>query len=582
VIDDIPTRFLDKWRRLLNLAAELFDVPAALIMRLNPTNLEVLVASQNSGNPYQERTKEAINNGFYCETVLGTCKELQVVNALEDPAWSENPDIRLGLIHYLGVPLIWPDGKKFGTLCILDREPREHADVSRRLLQQFKEQIETDFSLVDFEQGLLDSKDQLELLVEQRTTDLRHEMAERERLEQALQHTRKMEALAQLASGVAHDLNNILSGIVSYPDLLLAQIDEKNPLRESLQTIRDSGTRAANVVQDLLSVTRPVPRVTEPVDVNAVISEYLDSPEGLTLLSENRNIQVELALEPRLSSIRSTPVDITKVVMNLVINAMDAMPDGGRLHIATRFEPTNDNAKVRPHAKYQDHIVLSVADSGIGIGAEEQQRIFEPYYSKKERGRSGTGLGLTTVWNIVDGCGGRIFVDSSPQGTIFELFIPAIDQDPRSQLEEVALLDEASGNELLLIVDDEPEQRDLIGSMLNALGYRTVTASSGEEAIDLVKRQSYDLVILDMAMPPGMNGLETFEELLRVNPIQKAILSSGLLRSDEIHHARELGIASMLAKPYRLAELARTVRVELTRKDNEKHNANVPVRDPQL
>jgi len=563
VIDDIPSRFLDKWRRLLNLATELFEVPAALIMRLHPSDLEVLVASQNEHNPYQERTKEKLNAGFYCETVLSSCQELQVADALSDPAWSENPDIRLGLIHYLGLPLIWPGGEKFGTLCVLDRVPREHADVSRRLLQHFKEQIETDFGLIDFEQGLQDSNDQLELLVAQRTADLRSEMAERERLEGALQQARKMEALAQLAGGVAHDLNNILSGIVSYPDLLLARIDVDNPLRDSLQTIRDSGVRAASVVQDLLSVTRPITRAQEAVDVNAVVSGYLDSPEGLSLLSDNASVDLKLLLEPKLPSVSSNPVDITKVVMNLVINAMDAMTGSGTLRIATRFERMSDHE--RPRLKPCDYVVLSVADSGVGISVEEQQRIFEPYYSSKKLGRSGTGLGLTTVWNIVEECEGRVFVDSSASGTLFELFLPTTDVVSSPPFEEVNLLGSAPGNESVLVVDDEIGQRELIRSMLQALGYRVTTVARGEEAVDLLAKDAYDLVVLDMVMPPGWNGLETFERILRVNPDQKAIISSGLMEVDEIRRVSALGIVTVLTKPYKLADLAMAVKAELAR-----------------
>ena len=574
MIEEIPIRFQDKWRRLLNLAAELFEVPAALIMRIGPTQLEVLVGNQSPDNPYPEKTIEPANSGFYCETVFATGEELEVSDALADPAWSENPDVGLGLIHYLGVPLIWPGGGKFGTLCILDRQPREHASVSRRLLEHFREQIETDFSLIEFEQNLVDSNDQLERLVAQRTTDLRSEMAERQRLEEALQEVRKMEALSQLAGGVAHDLNNILSGIVSFPDLLLAQMNTDDSHRSALETIRDSGVRAASVVQDLLSVTRPIPRPTAPVCVNSIVSGFLESPEGLSLSLDNPGVQIELVLDPELPTINFASVDLTKVLLNLVINAMDAIeargqkPVKGRLTISTRIERRTEVS--RPRLKRDDYVVLKVTDTGVGMDHEEQRRIFEPYYSRKKLGRSGTGLGLTTVWNVVELHKGRVFVDSSPQGTTFELFFPAAEQPPSVPSSESspglasdgALVISAEGQRVL-VVDDEEPQRVLISSMLETLGYRSISVSSGKEAVDLLGHDSFDLVILDMVMSPGMNGIETFQQIRRVSPLQKAIMSSGLLEADELRQLDRLGVSTILTKPYKLGDLARAVSTEL-------------------
>lgn len=574
VIEEIPTRFLDKWRRLLNLAAELFNVPVALIVRMTPQELEVLVSNQNPDNPYPEKTREPTNSGFYCEAVFASGRELLIPDARTDPAWSENPDVQLGLISYLGLPLIWPDGATFGTLCILDRQPREHASGTRRLLQYFKEQIETDFSLIDFEQNLLDSNDQLALLVEQRTTDLREEMAERQRLEVAVQQGWKMEALAQLAGGVAHDLNNILSGVVSYPDLLLARMNTDDPFREALETIRDSGIRAASVVQDLLSVTRPVPRSAVPVCMNTIVTDYLKSPEGLSLFLDNPRVRVELVLDPDLPYIEAAPVDMTKVLMNLVINSIDAIDaqaeqrSQGLIKITTRLEKIDEST--RPLLELDDYVVLSVADNGPGMDVEEQQRIFEPYYSSKKLGRSGTGLGLTTVWNVVEASNGGVFVDSSPQGTEFELFLPAV--APRSSIVPSQSSPETTGkNELLnsaagqrvLVVDDEESQQRLLGTMLQSLGYHTTAASSGEEAIRLLEAYSYDLMILDMAMPPGMNGIETFMKVLQLHPNQKAIMSSGLLEVEEVRRIKELGISAILTKPYKLSQLAQVVQMEL-------------------
>lgn len=561
MVDDIPSHFLSKWRRLLNLAAEFFEVPSALIMRSNTADLQVLVANQGDNNPYVEGGSEPTPAGFYCETVLATNQKLQIINALDDPIWKTNPDTRLGMIHYLGLPLLWPDGQKFGTLCVLDRKPRDHAAVSQQLLRHFKEQIETDFSLIEYQQGLIESNSQLEVLVNERTNKLRAEMLERERLEAALQHTRKMEALALLAGGVAHDLNNILSGIVSYPDLLLSKLDTGNPLRDALETIRDSGIRAANVVQDLLTVTRPTTRSREAVEVNTIITDYLRSPEGLSLLAENIGITVKTKLDPQLRYVNATQLGINMCVMNLTINAVDAMPAGGNLTISTQNVRTLKSEQ--PPLKPGNYALLIVRDTGPGIAYEEQQRIFEPYYSTKELGRSGTGLGLTTVWSIAEECGGCVFVESSPEGTVFKLYLPATDVTGPAKREPPKAPSSGTSKELILVVDDEPRQREIQSSMLEALGYRTTTASSGQQALDLVETQTYDLIILDMTMTPGMNGREAYEKILRVNPSQKAIVSSGLLESAELGRIQELGITATLKKPYTLADLSKIIRTVL-------------------
>ena len=392
-----------------------------------------------------------------------------------------------------------------------------------------------------------------------------------------------MEALAQLAGGVAHDLNNILSGIVSFPDLLLAQMKIDDPQRTALKTIRDSGVRAASVVQDLLSVTRPIPRATTAVCINSIVHGFLESPEGLSLTLDNPDVQIELALDPELPDINAAPVDLTKVLINLVINAIDAIealdekPAKGVLSICTRVEQRDEVS--RPLLKRDDYVVLKVADTGIGMDHEEQQRIFEPYYSSKKLGRSGTGLGLTAVWNVVDLLNGRVFVDSSPEGTVFELFFPAAEhqQQPQQQQQQQSMLSSESlpglahEGELLntgdgqrvLVVDDEETQRVLISAMLATLGYQSTRASSGKEAVDLLGSEAFDLIVVDMVMPPGMNGIETIQQLRRISPAQKVIVSSGLLEAEEIRELAGLGVSTILTKPYKLTELAQALGSEL-------------------
>ncbi len=556
-MESIPIKFLAKWRRLLNLAADTFDVPAALIMRLNESTIEVLVASENSANPYQEGATEHLNSGLYCETVLETSDELQVVDALRDSDWDHNPDLSLGMVHYLGMPLFWPDGSKFGTLCVLDTRARDHARGQQSLLRQFKEQIESEFRLIEFEQGLIDSNDHLGLLVEQRTAELRAEMAQRLKLEQSLRQAQKMESLSVLAGGVAHDLNNILSGVVSYPDTLLAQLGDAHPMSDALLTIRDSGLRAASVVDDLLAVARPHPKTKEQVNVNEIVDDYLSSSEGIALQTANRQIKISTALEAGVPYIDSLPISVTKCLANLLHHSVEMLVAGGELLISSCCKRLGDQSSIPLQAG--SYVVLSVGDNGPELPLAEQQRIFEPYYTTKELGHTGSGLGLTAVWNILADHGGHAVVESTSAGTVFNLYFPAselvMDESGRhDNLED--------GNQRILVVDDEPSQRDVLGAMLEVLGYAVTTAGSGDEALALMRKERFALLVLDMAMP-GLNGHETYAAALRIEPQQKAIVSSGLLEPDDVRIATALGISTFLRKPYKLAELAAAIQSNL-------------------
>lgn len=556
-MESIPIKFLAKWRRLLNLAADTFDVPAALIMRLNESTIEVLVASENSANPYQEGATEHLNSGLYCETVLETSDELQVVDALRDSDWDHNPDLSLGMVHYLGMPLFWPDGSKFGTLCVLDTKARDHARGQQSLLRQFKEQIESEFRLIEFEQGLIDSNDHLGLLVEQRTAELRDEMAERLRLEQSLRQVQKMESLTVLAGGVAHDLNNILSGVVSYPDTLLAQLGDTHPMSSALLTIRESGLRAASVVDDLLAVARPHPKTKEQVSVNEVVNDYLSSPEGLAVQAANSRVKISTALQADMLFIDSLSVSVSKCLANLVHHSIERVARDGDLLVSSRTEILGEQSNTP--LKAGSYVVLSVGDNGPELPLADQQRVFEPYFATKKLGHTGRGLGLTAVWNILADHGGHALVDSTSVGTVFKLYFPASDLvlgevDRPENLE--------GGHQRILVVDDEPSQRDVLSAMLDVLGYVVTTAGSGDEALALMRKQRFALLVLDMAMP-GLNGHETYAAALRIEPQQKAIVSSGLLEPDDVRIAKALGISTFLRKPYKLAELAAAVQTNL-------------------
>jgi PAS domain S-box-containing protein len=387
---------------------------------------------------------------------------------------------------------------------------------------------------------------------------------ERQELEKRLQRARKMEAIGALAGGVAHDLNNILSGIVSYPDLLLMDLPADSPLRNPIQTIYDSGKRAAAIVQDLLTLARRGVAVSEVVDLNRIVRDYLKSPEFIKLQSFHPRVDVTLRLDGGSANVLGSPIHLAKTVMNLVSNAAEAMPDGGRIGIETRGAYIDRPIKGYDQVQEGDYVVLTVADSGIGIAEEDLGRIFEPFFTKKKMGRSGTGLGMAVVWGTVKDHKGYIDVSSAVgRGTAFTLYFPATRQAVALSEQAAPAVSFKGRGEKILVVDDVRQQREIAEAILVQLGYAVKTAASGEEAVDLVKQQPFELVVLDMIMDPGLDGLETYQQMIGHRPGQRAIITSGFSETSRVREAQFLGAGRYVKKPYTLQKLGMAVKAEL-------------------
>ena len=393
-----------------------------------------------------------------------------------------------------------------------------------------------------------------------------HKKAEEEqkKLEAQLQRAQKMEALGTLAGGVAHDLNNILSGIVSYPELLLLEIPEDSPLRNPILTMQRSGEKAAAIVQDLLTLARRGVAVTEVVNLNQTISEYLKSPEHEKLKSFHPHIKAETNLEIDLLNILGSPVHLSKTIMNLVSNAAEAMPDGGKISISTENRYIDIPIRGYDHVEEGDYVVLTVSDTGVGISSADMQRIFEPFYTKKVMARSGTGLGLAVVWGTVKDHKGYVDLQSAKgKGTTFTLYFPGSREELTKDKSLVSIQDYMGKGESVLVVDDVEEQREIASRILKKLGYSVTTVSSGEEAVDYLKDNSADLLVLDMIMDPGIDGLETYKMILEFYPNQKAIIVSGFSETKRVKEAQRLGAGAYVKKPFLLQRIGLAVRDEL-------------------
>jgi two-component system cell cycle sensor histidine kinase/response regulator CckA len=387
---------------------------------------------------------------------------------------------------------------------------------------------------------------------------------EKRRLLDQLQRAQKMEAIGMLAGGVAHDLNNILSGLVSYPELILMDLDADSPLLKPIRTIQRSGERAANIVQDLLTLARRGVSVSEIVNLNQIVQDYLKSPEYEALCIHHPGVTLQLNLGDDLLNISGSPVHLTKTVMNLISNAAEASVNQGMIRIETENRYIDTPLKGYDEIHEGDYVVLTVTDNGIGISDEDINRIFEPFYTKKVMGRSGTGLGMAVVWGTVKDHHGAIDVQSAPRrGTTVTILLPATTAH-RLQADDPETIEELKGNgERILVIDDVKEQREIATNMLTRLGYGVESVASGEAAIDYVREQPVDLLLLDMIMDPGIDGLETYRRITRLHPGQRAVITSGFSESERVHETRRLGAGVYVKKPYRFETIAKAVKTVL-------------------
>lgn len=390
--------------------------------------------------------------------------------------------------------------------------------------------------------------------------NLRDISAQKE-LESKLQRAQKMEGIGLLAAGVAHDLNNVLSGLVTYPELILQKVAPDDPLRKSLLIIQRSGEKAAAIVNDLLTLARRGAATEEVVNLNRIITDYLESPEFEKLKLSHPDIQLVVKLAPDLLNMVGSHLHLIKTVMNLVVNAMESMSSAGTLTIETENAYVDGVEKSFVEAAEGEYIICKITDTGTGIPSTDLEKIFEPFYSKKVMGRSGTGLGMAIIWNTVHDHHGHIDIQSvEGQGTTFSVYLPATRQRLYKSAGIISADEYAGKGEHVLVVDDLADQRQIALEMLQSLGYKVTTVASGEEAVAYLEDCAVDLVVLDMIMEPGIDGLETYRRIRAGNPGQKVILASGYSESERVREAQRLGAGAYVKKPYLLAKIGLVVR----------------------
>jgi PAS domain S-box-containing protein len=385
------------------------------------------------------------------------------------------------------------------------------------------------------------------------------DITERRALEQQLRQAQKMEAIGRLAGGIAHDFNNLLMVISGYSEFLLERLGPDPSLRGPAQEIANAAQRATSLTRQLLAFSRKQMLAPKVLDLNEVVTENL---KMLTRMI-GEDIDLVMVPTPTIGAVRADPGQIDQVIMNLAVNARDAMPEGGKLTIETANVFLDENF-ARTHAPLEagDYVMLAISDTGLGMDGETQLRIFEPFFTTK--GAKGTGLGLSTVYGIVKQSGGYIFVDSAPQrGTVFRTYFPRVDgkEDAVAAQESVGFPRPDRGQETILLVEDETNLRRLARQYLETQGYKILEAEDGGAALQIIEghKGAIDLLLTDVVMP-GMNGRELALAITVQRPAIRVLYMSGYTENAIGHNGTLYAGINLLQKPFSLPALKDKVR----------------------
>ncbi|MGD9976000.1 MAG: response regulator, partial [Desulfatirhabdiaceae bacterium] len=293
--------------------------------------------------------------------------------------------------------------------------------------------------------------------------------------------------------------------------------------------------------------------------LNALVLEYFESSEYHNLTSIFPNVRCSYQLSENPPNILCSPVHVQKCIMNIAINSAEAIKGSGEIIFRTDQSAPPADWESANKADQEEYAVLIITDTGSGISDKDIKHIFEPFYTKKKMGRSGSGLGLAVVWNTLKEHGGTVDVRSTPKGSSFKLYFPVTHEPVELKQRCQDELMQGKG-ETILVVDDEPQLLDIASSMLEACGYNVSTVNSGEEAVSYLQNQRVDIVLIDMLMEPGINGRETYEHILQIHPGQKAIIASGFAENSEVRKTLSLGASVFIKKPYSMADIAKAVK----------------------
>ncbi|MCH7618708.1 MAG: PAS domain S-box protein [Candidatus Marinimicrobia bacterium] len=457
------------------------------------------------------------------------------------------------------INLVAPESKEF----ILNRSKAREEGINIPSRYEFKG-LTKDNQLRDLEaitSSILYKGKQAIQGVIRDVTEQKRQVRENLELAKKLERAQRLESLGVLAGGIAHDLNNILGPIIGYPDIILTTLPDDDPIRNDVEQIKIAAGRARDVVTDLLTMARRGKYEMGAINLNNLVDDYLSSYSFIDIKDKYENISFKFKPGKDIKNLLGSESHLSKVLMNLVINAFESMPAGGKLKIST------SNTRIKERQLYYgeipdgEYVLLEVRDTGEGIKDENLMRIFEPFYSNKSMGKSGSGLGLSVVWGVVKDHNSYLDVNSRMgKGTTFSIYFPVTsDEGSTPKYKDINL----QGSETILVIDDNEDQRELAERLLSSLGYTVISVENGRAGIKYLKKHKVDLIILDMIMEDDFDGLDTFEKILDSHPDQKVILASGFSETERVKKAQNLGAGRYVRKPFTREEIGRAIRESL-------------------
>ena len=416
--------------------------------------------------------------------------------------------------------------------------------------------------------SLIDGFNDMSAKIYTRTEELRlriieHKKAEEEKgeLQEKLDRAERMESLGILAGGVAHDLNNTLVPLIAIPELMLSKLPKDSDLREHVMLIKRATKRAADTIGDLLTLARRGIYEMKPLNLNSLLDTFLRSYEFIHFQKQKPNVILESDFEKDLPNIMGSNSHLSQVVMNLVKNAFEAIDQGGRVSIKTSKIYLATTLGAYTEIKPGNYVLLEIEDDGIGISDDNLHKIFEPFYTDKEMGSSGSGLGLAVVWGVVKDHDAYIDVGTTlGSGAKFSVYFPVTDETVETFEDEPY---DDRGTENILVVDDLEEQRETLDKILSSLGYHVDSVENGHLAVEFVEQHDIDIVVLDMKIEEDFDGLDTYLEIKKIKENQKVIIVSGFAENERVKEAMELGVGKFVRKPYTTKKLGIAIRQEL-------------------
>lgn len=536
--ENYPDWLIKKWQEITNILADILLIPSALIMKTENEMMEVFISSKSKNNPYHVGDKEKWD-GLYCETVIKTQEKLLIPNATRNPHWDKNPDIKLGMIAYLGFPIKFPDNQPFGTICILDNKENQFTSNHERLLLQFKNVLELDLALL--QSFNLKSTEQAKTIKEQQEQLLNKNVVLKKALKIAEENDKLKTTFLQ---NVSHEIRTPMNAIMGFSGLLVENYNNKSKLERFSEIIQTRCADLLTIINDILEISRIESGQLSISKEQCNVRELFKDLNEFFIVYKNRigkqNVEFEYTIEADSEIILITDkIKLKQILTNLISNAFK-FTQVGKINIGCKVEG--------------DYLMFSVSDTGVGIPENQQNRVFSRFVqveSNSQNKFTGTGLGLSIVKGLVEILGGEIMLNSTPNiGSTFFVKIPykktTLKKNKAKQDEHA--FDLNLNDKTILIVEDDIYNAEYLKEILSDYCLNIISVSLGQEAVDITLSQSVDLILLDIRLP-DMSGYDAMIQIKKHKPNIKIICQTAFASQEDKQQAFYAGCDDYISKP---------------------------------